>query len=172
MKSLIFSSALAMSSFALTANDIYVGVDYAYNNFEIADETVNPNAVNLKAGYEFFDGIFLEGQVAVSSSDDNIYRMNFELDKSYSLFGRFESPASYGFSADILLGWSWNDLIVSGPEETFNGIQSYNGFAWGVGLNQQIPNFENVKVRLGYQVLHSDSDFKLANYTLGVSYTF
>lgn len=172
MKSLIFTSALLFCGSAFAANDIYVGLDYAYNDFEIADETVNPNAVNLKAGYEFFDGIFLEGQVAVSSTDDNLYRMNFELDKSYSLFGRFESPASYGFSADILLGWSWNDIAVTGPEETYNNIDSYNGFAWDIGLNQEIPSFEEIKVRLGYQVLHSDSDLKLANYTLGVSYTF
>ena len=172
MKSLIFSSMLAFSGASLAANEMYVGVDYAYNNIEIANEKVNPNAVYVKAGYEFFEGIALEGQVAASSGDDDLYRMNFELDKSYSVFGRFESPASYGFSADILLGWSWNELAVSGPEETYNGIDSYDGFAWGVGINQQIPHFENVKVRLGYQVLHSDTDFKLANYTLGVSYIF
>lgn len=172
MKPLIFTSMLVFSGATLAANDIYVGVDYAYNNFEIANEKVNPNAVYVKAGYEFFDGIALEGQAAVSSSDDDLYRMNFDLDKSYSVFGRFESPASYGFSADILLGWSWNDLAVSGPDETYNNIDSYNGFAWGIGLNQAIPSFEQVKVRLGYQVLHSDSDFKLANYTLGLSYTF
>ena len=172
MKSLTLISLAMFSGAATAANDFYVGLDYAYNNFEIADETVNPNALYLKGGYEIFEGISLEGQVAVSSQDDDLYRMNFDVDQAYAVFGRFESPAYYGFSADIQLGWSWTDLAVSGPEETYNGIDSYNGFAWGIGINQEIPSFEQVKVRLGYQVLQSETDFKLAAYALGISYTF
>lgn len=171
MKLFLSLGLLTLSSVA-QSNDIYVGMDYVYGDVAIDGDSAHPTNINVKAGVEVFENIYLEGQYGVSSSDDDLYRMNFDVEKNYATFLRFQSPDAGGFSADISLGYSWNDLAVTGPEETYNGVDSYQGFAWGIALNQALPFYEPVRLRLGYQSLYSDSDFKIAGFTLGFTYTF
>lgn len=83
-----------------------------------------------------------------------------------------QSYAVNGFSLDVSLGYASNEMTVRGPENTFNGSDEYNGFAWGVALYQEIPSLKNVRVKLGYQSLYNDSDLSISGISLGFNYHF
>ena len=152
------------------ADSTYVGVDYMLADIELSGEHAKPSAIALRAGVSNSNMAF-EGQYLIGNTDD-VYRMEFDLEQSIALYFVMQSDIRDGFGMDISLGYAMTDITVSGPEETYNGEDHYNGFSWGASMHQQIPFFKQASVRLGYQSLYEDSNIKITNISLGFTYNF
>lgn len=171
MKSLVPLFLLTISS-QLHANESYVGIDYFASRLDIANEESKPAMVNLRLGTELMRKIYIEGQYMVSSSDDDLYRLNMDFDESYGAYLRFESLAEGNLTTEISLGYASTDIATKGPEDTYTGTDTVVGFAWGIALNQRIQWVEGLKLRAGYQSLYDKDDIKIDGFTLGFSYSF
>jgi len=152
------------------ADDYYIGMDYLTTDIELSSENAKPSAIALRAGVSnnnmAFEAQYLRG------NDDDIYRMTFDLEQSVALYFVMQSDIRDGFGMDVSVGYAMTDMTVSGPEETYNGEDHYNGFSWGVSMHQKIPYFEQASIRLGYQSLYKDSDIEITNISLGFTYNF
>jgi hypothetical protein len=152
------------------ADDIYIGIDYMTTDIELASENVKPDAIALRAGVSnnnmAFEAQYLRG------NNDNTYRMTFDLEQSAALYFVMQSDIRDGFGMDVSLGYAMTEMTVSGPEETYNGEDHYNGFSWGVSMHQKIPYFDQASIRVGYQSLYKDSDIEIKNISLGFIYNF
>ena len=161
---------LLSTSFQCLADSTYIGIDYMQNDIGFDDESAKPNATALRVGVSnnnmAFEAQYLRGD------NDDIYRMTFDLEQSTALYFVMQSDIRDGFGMDVSVGYAMTDMTVSGPEETYNGEDHYNGFSWGVSMHQQIPYFEQASIRLGYQSLYKDSDIEITNISLGFIYHF
>jgi len=170
----VLKKIVALSLFTLStqcfADETYIGIDYMLTDIELASENVKPNAIALRAGVSNNNMAF-EAQYLVGNTDD-AYRMEFDLEQSVALYFVMQSDTRDGFGIDVSVGYAMTDLTVSGPEETYNGEDNYNGFSWGVAMRQQIPYFEQASIRLGYQSLYKDDDIEISNISLGFIYNF
>ncbi|WP_147361043.1 outer membrane beta-barrel protein [Colwellia sp. RSH04] len=153
------------------ADSPYIGVDYVLGDIDISSENAEPTMTALRAGVSN-NQIAFEAQYLLSNNSDNIYRMEFDLKQSVGLFTVLQSESMNGFRFDVSLGYAMNELNVSGPENTYNGKDEYNGFAWGVAIQQELPFLQNTHVRLGYQSLYKDSDLEITAISLGLTYQF
>ncbi|SFD32999.1 outer membrane beta-barrel protein [Pseudoalteromonas denitrificans] len=167
--SLLFLACASMPSFA---DSTYIGLDYVFSEIKFSDEKAKPSMTSFRLGTTVYKQISVEAQYSISNKSDNIYNMEFDLENSKALFLLLQSTAVNGFSLDVSLGYASSELTVTGPENTFNGTDDYNGFAWGVSFYQQIPSFENAQVKLGYQSLYNDHDISINGITLGFNYHF
>lgn len=160
-----------ISQYAI-ANSSYIGLDYAYTDFDIANENAHPSMATLRASTSIYHNISIEGQYLLPINSDNIYRMEFDLEQSKRLYLLLQSDIVNGFGLDISFGYAVTDLTVTGPENTYNGSDKYEDFSWGLSIHQQIPYFDSLHVRLGYLHLYKDSNVKMAELSLGISYAF
>jgi len=154
------------------ADSTFIGVDYLHSDIEISNEAANTGMAAFRLGTSIYKQIAIEGQYITGSQTDNIYNMEFDLENSKAVFILLQSYAVNGFSLDVSLGYASSEMTVTGPENTFNGSDEYNGFAWGVSLYQDIPSFKSARVKLGYQSLYSDSDLSITGISLGFNYHF
>lgn len=154
------------------ANSSYIGIDYAYTDLDISNENANPSMAALRIGTSIHHNISVEGQYLLPISTDSIYRMDFDLEQSKRIYLLLQSDIVSGFGLDISLGYAVTDLAVTGPENTYNGTDQYNDFSWGLSIHQQIPYLENAHIKLGYLHLYKDSNIKIAELSLGISYYF
>ncbi|WP_127924105.1 MULTISPECIES: outer membrane beta-barrel protein [unclassified Pseudoalteromonas] len=154
------------------ANSSFIGVDYFHSDIEISDESANTGMAAFRLGTSIYKQIAIKGQYISGNQTDNIYNMEFDLENSKAAFILLQSYAVNGFSLDVSLGYASTQMTASGPENTFNGTDEYNGFAWGVSLYQEIPSFKNARVKLGYQSLYNDSDLSITGISLGFNYHF
>jgi|GEM_PF-1163886 len=166
----IFSISLLTLSSQAIADTTYIGFDYMLTDIDLASENAKPSAVAIRAGVSNSNMAF-EAQYLVGNTDD-IYRMEFDLEQSLGLYFVMQSDVVDGFGLDVSLGYAMTDMTVTGPEETYNGEDHYNGFSWGAAIHQQIPYFEQASIRLGYQSLYKDSDIDITNISLGFTYNF
>jgi len=154
------------------ADSSFIGIDYLRSDIEVSNETANTGMASFRLGTSIYKQIAIEAQYVAGSQTDNIYNMEFDLENSKAIFVLLQSYAVNGFSLDVSLGYASNEMTVTGPENTFNGSDEYNGFAWGVALYQEIPSFKNARVKLGYQSLYNDSDLSISGISLGFNYHF
>lgn len=169
-----FKKIIALSLFTVStqsfADDFYIGIDYMLTDIELVSENAEPNAVGLRAGISnnnmAFEVQYLQG------NNDDIYRMTFDLEQSAALYFVMQSDIRDGFGIDVSVGYAMTEMTVSGPEETYNGEDHYNGISWGISMHQQIPYFDQASIRLGYQSLYKDSDIEITNISLGFTYNF
>jgi hypothetical protein len=170
----IFHKIIAISLLTLStqsfADNYYIGMDYLTTDIELVSENAKPSAIALRAGISnnnmAFELQYLRG------NNDDIYSMTFDLEQSAALYFVMQSDIRDGFGMDMSVGYAMTDMTVSGPEETYNGEDHYNGFSWGVSMHQQIPYFEQASIRLGYQSLYKDNDIEITNISLGFIYNF
>lgn len=167
---LLLSLAM-LASFKSFADTPYIGIDYILGDIDISSENAEPSLTAIRAGVSN-NQIAFEAQYLISNNSDNIYRMEFDLEKSVGLFTVLQSETMSGFRFDVSLGYAMNELTVSGPENTYNSKDEYNGFAWGVSIQQELPFFDKAQVRLGYQSLYKDSDLEITGISLGLTYQF
>ena len=170
----IVSKLLTISLLTLStqsfADSYYVGLDYMLTDIELASENAKPSAIAVRAGVSNNNMAF-EAQYLVGNTDD-IYRMEFDLEQSVALYFIMQSDIRNGFGMDVSVGYAMTAMTVSGPEETYNDEDHYNGFSWGISMHQQIPYFEQASIRLGYQSLYKDNNIEIANISLGFTYNF
>jgi hypothetical protein len=169
-----FNTIIAISLLTFStqsfADDVYIGIDYMLTDIELASDNAEPSAIALRTGVSnnnmAFEAQYLRG------NKDSIYRMEFELEQSAALYFVMQSDIREGFGMDVSVGYAMTDMTVSGPEETYNGEDHYNGFSWGISMHQQLPYFDNASIRLGYQSLYKDSDIEITNMSIGFTYYF
>ena len=152
------------------AEDFYLGIDYLLTDVSIENNNSKANAIGMRAGVSNNNMAF-EAQYLLGGSDD-IYRMSFDLEKSAALYFVMQSDVRNGFGIDVSLGYAMTDMTVTGPEQTYNGEDSYNGFSWGVSMHQKMPYFEQASIRFGYQSLYKDNYIEITNMSLGFIYNF
>ncbi|MCJ8318440.1 MAG: hypothetical protein MJK12_02330 [Colwellia sp.] len=162
---------LSILSYHCQADSTYFGIDYVLTNIEVADEIAKPNASVIRAGVSNNNMAF-EIQYLLTNDTDNIYRMEFDIERSVGLYFVMQSDIENGFGLDISLGYAMTDMTVSGPEETYNGEDHYNGFSWGVAIHQQIPYLKQTNIRLAYQSLYKKSGIEITGIYLGLTYEF
>ncbi|MBE0458214.1 MAG: hypothetical protein ACTJIB_07905 [Pseudoalteromonas prydzensis] len=167
----ILAILLLSISFQCFADSPYIGIDYMLTNIEISNQEAKPNAAILRAGISNNNMAF-EAQYLASSDSDDIYNLEFDIDKSLALFFVMQSEEVNGFGLDLSLGYAMTDMIVKAPTGTLSTDYEYNGFAWGVAIHQQIPYLENTNVRLAYQSLFKGDDVEIKGLTLGFTYQF
>ncbi|PAJ75674.1 hypothetical protein CJF42_04075 [Pseudoalteromonas sp. NBT06-2] len=154
------------------ADSSFIGVDYLHSDIETSNEAANIPMAAFRLGTSIYKQIAIEGQYLLSNNTDNIYNVEFDLENNKAIFLLLQSYAVNGFSLDVSLGYASSNMSVSGPENTFNGSDEYNGFAWGISLYQEIPSFKNARIKLGYQSLYNDSNLSITGISLGFNYHF
>jgi hypothetical protein len=162
---------LLIMSFQSLADSVYLGVDYMLTDIELAGGKANPRATSLRVGVSNNNMAF-EAQQLIANSSDNIYGIEFDLQQTTALYFIMQSDTEDGLGVDVSLGYAMTEIAVSGPENTYNGKDDYNGFSWGVAIHQQIPSLEQVHVRLSYQSFYKDSDIEITGISLGFTYQF
>jgi len=162
---------LSVFSYQCQADSAYFGADYVFTNIEVADESAKPNASAIRAGVSNNNMAF-EVQYLMANDTDNIYRLDFDIKQSVGLYFVMQSDIEEGFGLDISLGYAMTDMTVTGPEDTYNGEDHYNGFSWGVAIHQQVPFLKQTHIRLGYQSLYKKSGIEITGISLGVTYDF
>ena len=153
------------------ADTAYIGADYVLADIDIYNENAKPSMTAIRLGVSN-NNIAFEAQYLLSTSTDNIYRMEFDLEESKGLYMVFQSEDMQGFHFDVSLGYAINELTVTGPTETYNGTDEYKGFSWGASIQQKIPYMDNMKIRLGYQSYFKNSDLDITGIALGLTYQF
>lgn len=153
------------------ADTTYFGVDYVLTDIDIADENVKPNASAIRLGVSNNNMAF-EAQYLVANNTDNIYRLEFDIEQSVGLYFVMKSDINDGFGLDISLGYAMTDMTVTGPEDTYNGEDHYNGFSWGLAIHQQVPYLKQTDIRLAYQSLYKESGIEITGIYLGLTYEF
>ena len=170
MKNLIPLLILTFS-FQSLADTPYLGVDYMLSEVEIGNEAAKPAATFLRAGVSKNNMAF-EAQYLVSNKDDNVYNVNFDIDKSIGLYFVMQSNLHSGFGLDVSVGYAMTEMKVTSTSENLPTDYDYDGFAWGIAIHQQIPYLEKTHVRLAYQSLFNGDDVKIDGVTLGFTYQF
>lgn len=153
------------------ADTAYFGVDYVLPEININSQDVKPKATALRLGVSNNNMAF-EAQYLTAIDTDNIYRVEFDVEKSVALFFVMQSDVTNGFGLDVSLGYAQTDVVVAGPPETINGDFQYKGFAWGLAIHQDIPYLKNTNIRLGYQSLYDKDDIEVTAISLGFTYQF
>lgn len=153
------------------ADTAYIGVDYVLPEMAISNEDVKPKSTALRLGVSNNNMAF-EAQYLTANEKDNLYRIEFDIEKSAALFFVMQSDVVNGFGLDVSVGYAQTDITVNGPEETINDEFQYKGFAWGVAMHQDIPYLDNTQVRLGYQSLYDKDDIEITAISLGFTYQF
>jgi len=169
---IILAMLLIFLSHHSNANSSYIGLDYAYTDFDIAGENANPGMAVLRFGTSIFHNISLEGQYLLPITTDNIYRMEFDLEQSKRIYLLLQSDIIEGFGLDLVMGYAITDLAVTGPKITYNGTDQYKDFSWGLSIHQQIPYVKSAHIKLGYLHLYKDSNVTISEISLGISYYF
>ena len=159
------------ASFQCFADTTYIGVDYVLPEITINNADAKPKATALRLGVSNNNMAF-EAQYLTANDADNIYRIEFDIEKSVALFFVMQSDVVNGFGLDLSLGYAQTDIVVAGPPETINGDFQYKGFAWGLALHQDIPYIDNTQVRLGYQSLYNKDDIEITAISFGFTYQF
>jgi hypothetical protein len=167
----ILSLLLLCTSFQCIADSTYIGIDYMLNEIEFDDDSAKPKATALRVGVSNNQMAF-ELQYLMANNTDNIYSMEFDLEKSIGLYFVMESDKVDGLGFDVSLGYAMTDMLVSGSEGVFNYEDRYKGFSWRVAITQQIPYLEQANVRLGYQSLYKNGDVEITGISLGFTYQF
>lgn len=162
---------LVFTSFQSIADTPYVGIDYMQTNIEVGNEDVKPKSTALRLGVSNNNMAF-EAQYLIANSSDNIYNIDFDLDKSLGIYFVMQSDKVNGFGVDVSIGYAMTDINVSGPQNTYNGDDSYDGFSWRISLHQQLPYIENAQATLSYQSLYKDSNIEVTGLALGITYHF
>ncbi|WP_085299558.1 outer membrane beta-barrel protein [Cognaticolwellia mytili] len=171
MNKAFYLALLFSTSFQCFADSVYIGIDYVLTDIELVDQSAKPKSTAVRIGASNNNMAF-EAQYLKANSTDNIYRIEFDLEQSIALYFVMQSDIQNGFGLDVSLGYAKTDIIVSGPQETFNGTDQYSGFSWGVAIHQQLPYFERAQVKLGYQSFYKDSDLEITAISLGFTYQF
>ncbi|NQZ84006.1 MAG: hypothetical protein HRT52_23690 [Colwellia sp.] len=153
----------------------YIGIDYVLTDIKIADESAQPTATAFTIGTSGkgrFENMYFEAQYLKTHDTDNIYRIDFDLEQSTALYLLLKSASRDGYSIDVAVGYAYNDLTLTGPENTYNGNEQYNGFSWKAAINYQIPYVKNSQIKLGYQSLYNKDGLDISGISLGISYHF
>ncbi|MBB1386709.1 MULTISPECIES: outer membrane beta-barrel protein [Pseudoalteromonas] len=153
------------------ADTVYIGVDYVLPEITIASEDAKPKATALRLGVSNNNMAF-EAQYLAANDTDNIYSIEFDIEKSAALFFVMQSDVVNGFGLDVSLGYAITDIVTAGPEMTISDNFQYKGFAWGLAVHQDIPYIDNTQIRLGYQSLYNKDDIKITAISLGFTYQF
>ena len=138
----------------------YIGIDYVLTDIKIADESAQPTATAFTIG------------TSGKGRFENMYRIDFDLEQSTALYLLLKSASRDGYSIDVAVGYAYNDLTLTGPENTYNGNEQYNGFSWKAAINYQIPYVKNSQIKLGYQSLYNKDGLDISGISLGISYHF
>lgn len=171
MKKILPLLLLLSMPFQCLADSVYTGIDYMLTDIELSGESAKPNSSKLRIGVSNNNMAF-EAQYLISNNTDNIYRMEFDIEKSVVLYFVMQSGIVDGFGLDASLGYAMTDIMFSGPEETLNGKEQYKGFSWEIAIHQQIPYLKQAQARLSYQSLYKDSDSEITGISLGFTYQF
>ncbi len=163
---------LLSSALPAFANSTYIGVDYFHSKIDISDKKAKPSLAGLKVGTEIYKQVSIEFEHLVGSGTDEIYNLEFELEKSSSVYLVLNSGNKNGLGMDASIGYAKNKLTVTGPENTYNGTDEYDGFSWGISIYQHLPQFENAQIKLGYKSLYDDEHISISGFTLGFNYYF
>lgn len=158
-------------SFHANADTYYLGADYMLSDIEISNENAKPKSTILRAGASNNNMAF-EAQYLIASNDDNIYNLEFELEKSAALFFVMQSDVVNGFGLDISLGYAMNEMTVASSSVSLPTDYNYDGFAWGIAVHQQLPFIKNTQMRLAYQSLFKGDDVEISGISLGFTYHF
>lgn len=166
-----FAAFLLISSFQCFSDTYYAGIDYTTASIELSGEKAKPDTTAIRLGASN-NNMALEVQYITSNETDNIYNITFDFEQSVGLYFVMQSDVIDGYGINVSLGYAMNEVTVSGPSDTYNGNDHYDGFSWRVAVYQQIPYLEQLQVRLAYQSLYKDSDIEITGISLGITYQF
>lgn len=162
---------ILISSFQCFADTYYVGLDYTMTGIELSGEKAEPDATAIRLGASN-NNMALEVQYLTSNKTENIYSMTFDLDQSVGLYFVLQSDIDDGYGINVSLGYAMNKMAVSGPSDTYNGEDNYDGFSWRIAIHREIPYLEQAQIRLAYQSLYKDSNIEITGISLGITYQF
>ena len=142
---------LILSSLLYAEATIYFGAGYEYNNeivsYDSMEETVNNNALKIKAGYGDRDAYAIEFAVNYVDNRSSIFDTN--------------DGKKYGFDITLLKAWNlgfvFNPYLKAGfgagyletPADLHNGSLTYGSFNLGAGCF--IPVDKHTDIELAYE---------------------
>lgn len=111
----------------------YVGGLYSFVNldFDEIDETIEPKALALQAGWNFSKFLAVEGRLGFDAGSDEIAGIDVKVENYFSGLLRGTVPFNDTFSVYGLIGFTSGKLEVSDADESVSDTDS--GFSYGVG---------------------------------------
>lgn len=169
LASLIF---IVFASTSAWAETFYSGVDLLKTDLNIGGHKTNPTQTLYRLGFNINPQFALEYQQGQSKKTDELYRLEVDLEKTQAVFARLISRDYQGITMDVSLGYARSNLMVNGPVGSYNGLDQYEGFAWGIAAYDRLSSIKNAEFRVSYQSFYDDDALHIRGFSFGLTYHF
>jgi len=170
--------ALILMSQSITSSalDLYAGLDANYILSEVtvgdAEAEFQPLALSGRIGayIEQMVGIEFYGMSGVAGGDD--LGIDVDLNYTFGLATRFETPESEGGKIYFLLGYGITELDVNRSGTGEPGTSSYHDFSYGGGVEFRLGGSEKLFINLQAMRYYANDDIEIDGGSLGLRYRF
>ena len=163
---IILSAGLFYTSEAKADAGFYAGVSYSQLDYsESGIDDLDFSTVGGLVGYNLSSSFAIEIRGAKGQSDDSLYGIGVEIDKTMSVLGKFSLPNETNVTPYVIAGYSKGWLKADGG---FKGDES--DFSYGIGAAFALT--DQLSVSAEYASLIDKDDVEVAALSLMAIYTF
>ncbi len=157
----------------LSAAPFYAGLSAVAHRLEVSHTRFTPSSLRTELGYWLVTGIGLEARISQGVSDDEYHGLQLEIPQTFNLGLRFQSPASRGTRAYILLGGTALKLKGTSATQHYPGDETFTGGYAAIGLMQAfIPARLSVTLEYAQHFIDEDETIEPGDWSLGILYAF
>jgi outer membrane protein with beta-barrel domain len=167
--------SIVLLAFSAQASSMDFYAEFAANAVlqKVDDTRFDLASTEVRGGAYVMPQIGLELFAGAGVVDDSKYDLTQSITQSYGIATRFESPMVDGTKAFILLGYAATELNLENDQGPAPGKEFFEGFSYGVGLEQQLFNKRSDWYLNGrWQSYYSSGDIDISVFGVGVRYQF
>ena len=143
----------------------YIGVSYSQLDYSEHGLDLDFSTVGGLVGYKLSNAFAIEFRGAKGQTDDDVYGIGVEVDKTMSVFGKFSLPNETNITPYLLGGFSKVWLSADGGYK-----ESESDYSYGIGAAFSLT--DQFSVSAEYVVLLDKSDVEINAPSLLLTYEF
>lgn len=151
-----------------------------YTQVKASGETFSPSLFQLKADFEFtdglMDGIGIQGMFAAPISDDKANEMTLEIAQQSGIYITLTNPQTQpeDLKVSVLLGYASTEIETNLPNLGANASHkdTFSDFSYGFSLQDRVIEGKPLYWTLDYLRYYNDDNLRVDGLGLGVTYAF
>ena len=169
---LIFKSCLFLALFYSSAVDagVFIALAHSWAKIDTPSASTHPVLTDFRLGYETPHHQF-ELAIMTSSKDDQLNQLTVDIPSVQSVFYRYISEPKSDVKFHVILGASQIEVKSSYPNTT-DSTDHFDGFSYGIGLEEATRSIPNLKIKLDWITLYDGDQIKISATSLGLRYEF